>query len=224
MIATLARVDVHGGTMAEKSCFVVMPIRSQRGADGGAEYRHFRTLYDDWIKPVPVDHGYDVVRADDITQSGAITQDVVRRLADADLVIADLTTLNPNVFYELGVRHSLCGYGTIMILDEAQEDAVPFDLGDYRVLKFSSDMFGLGRLRQGLDDFIKGITENEAGSTRDNPVHAFLPSLPVNALTASTGSEQGRLRQQLVEVTRDLEMYRRRYGDIGPRHEGASSY
>src|ERR1017187_124997 len=128
-----------GGAMASKDCFVVMPIKK----DATEEYRHYRTLYEEWVKPIPEGKDSRVVRADDIQRSGLITQDVTLGLARADLVIADLTDLNPNVFYELGVRHALRGQGTIMLIDESRTLDVPFDISPYRVIRFTSDMYGL---------------------------------------------------------------------------------
>src|ERR1043166_10028507 len=98
----------------ERTCFVAMPIKR----DGTEEYAHFMAIYDQGIKPVVAKSGYQIVRADEVQKTGAITRDVVQWLATADLVIVDLTDLNPNVFYELGVRHALRANGTIMIIDE----------------------------------------------------------------------------------------------------------
>ena len=198
-------------SMPVRSCFVIMPIRSE----GTEEHLHFLTLYEEWLRPVLIENQFQVERADQINSVGAITQDVVMRLATADLVIADLTDLNPNVFYELGVRHSLRGVGTIMILDEGRTDHIPFDLSAYRVVTFRSDLIGIGKLRRTLADFVTTFQANES-ERRDNPVHDWLPTLPVNAIAATTGSEAGRLRAQLADAYKRLREYEETYG-LTPR-------
>jgi tetratricopeptide (TPR) repeat protein len=205
--------------MESKDCFVVMPIKK----DTSEEYRHYKTLYDEWIKPIPEGKNYKVIRADDIQRSGLITQDVILGLASADLVIADLTDLNPNVFYELGVRHALRGQGTIMLLDESRTQDVPFDISPYRVIKFTSDMYGLSNLRNKLNAYIDGLpSEATIEAARDNPVHDSIPSLPLDILSSSTGSEEGRLREQLTNVYRELQQYRQRFGEINQDREPES--
>jgi tetratricopeptide (TPR) repeat protein len=206
--------------MSGKECFIVMPIKK----DATEDYRHFKTLYEDWIKPIPESQGYKVVRADDIQRSGLITREVISALARADLVVADLTDLNPNVFYELGVRHALRGHGTIMLLDESRTQDVPFDLSPYRVIKFSSDMFGLGVLRKRLASYIEGIpSEATIETARDNPVHDSIPELPIDSLSSSTGSEEGKLRVQLTDAHRTLREYERQYGLLDQDREVESA-
>lgn len=88
-----------------------MPIKRE----GTVEHTHFKAIYEQVIKPAVTTLGYDIVRGDEVAEAGAITRDIVLRLSRAELVIVDLADLNPNVFYELGVRHVLRGKGTIMI-------------------------------------------------------------------------------------------------------------
>jgi hypothetical protein len=191
-------------------CFVIMPIRRE----GSEEYFHFRTIYDEYILPIVTPYGFEkVIRADDIHKSGAITQDIIVQLATAELVVADLTDLNPNVFYELGVRHSLRGRGTILVLDEGRTADVPFDLSAYRVIKFKSDLQGISKLRQGLKSYLDVLAAAPVdGEERDNPVHHWLPSLPVDALSAAVGSEAGQLRQRIAEISGQLRNYESRFG------------
>ena len=77
-----------------KNCFVIMPIQQAETA----KYRHYRALYDNIISPTVGAFGYEVKRADDFQKSGSITKDIIVPLAQADLVVADLTDLNANVF------------------------------------------------------------------------------------------------------------------------------
>lgn len=190
-------------------CFVVMRI----GKEGSDDHSHFRALYDEFIKPMVAECGYTVVRADDFEKGGAITSDIIRELASSDLVIADLTDLNPNVFYELGVRHSLVGRGTIMIVDDARTSSIPFDIGAYRVLKYTTDMKGLGKLREGLRRFILGFRDGD-NDDRDNPVHDILPQLPASALLASEESSDAEYRSEIRNLQKKIRSYEERFGLI----------
>lgn len=194
-----------------KECFLVMPIRKP----GTEEYEYFRALRDTVLEPVMKQLGHNVTRADDITQSGSITADVIKRLATADLVVADLTDLNPNVFYELGVRHTLRGQGTIMIVD-TDRTKVPFDLSPYRVIEFTPDLRGIEKLREMLIQFGNAISGAEPDPTKDNPVHDFLSSLPDDIYAHAEGSSEGELRQEVARLREQLRHYAERFGADSP--------
>ena len=100
-----------------KTCFVISPI----GSDGSDIYKKFKEVLDYIIKPAVEESGYGltVIRADDIKQSGSIIKDILQSLLNAHVVIADLTNQNPNVFYELGVRHALRPR-TILIAEKSE--------------------------------------------------------------------------------------------------------
>ena len=189
-----------------KTCFVVMPIRKE----GTDEHEHFRALHDTVITPAMRELGYAVTRADDIDSSGSIARDMVVQLATADVVIADLTGVNANVFYELGIRHALRGQGTIMIVDVALSE-VPFDLKPYRVIEFTSDLRGVEKLRHALVRFVKTIEGELPDTSKDNPVHDFLPSLPRDIYAHVEGSVEGEMR---AEIMRLKDFIRRRGIDI----------
>jgi tetratricopeptide (TPR) repeat protein len=196
---------------SDKSAFIMMPI----GKDGSPEHAHFRALYDEILKPTISLLGYSAFRADEVQKSGAITKEIIKRVASADLVVVDITELNPNVFYELGVRHSLRARGTVMIIDETRTETIPFDIGSYRVIKFRGDLPGLGKLRRELTAFVVALNSPaEMEDRRDNPVHDFLPSLPENALDAANKSSEGELREKLAKAQAKLREYESRVGSV----------
>jgi tetratricopeptide (TPR) repeat protein len=188
------------------TCFVIMPILRE----GTPEHVHFRNLYDVAIKPTLTAMGYEVKRADEVQDGGSITKDIVLRLAEADLVVADLTDLNPNVFYELGVRHVFRRSGTVIIADDSRTKSVPFDLNVYRVLWYRGDLSSLDELRRELEAFAKQQAQAHVDHI-DNPVHEVIPSLPPNALKALDTTE-GQLRQQLAEAEKTIQRYQVRSG------------
>jgi hypothetical protein len=111
---------------APKRCFVI----SEFGRDEKARSERKQTLKH-LVKRVLEPKGYHVERADDIDDLGQITHQIIERLLDDDLVVADLTGLNPNVFYELAVRHAARKpVITLMTFGES----IPFDLKDVRTV------------------------------------------------------------------------------------------
>jgi len=87
------------------------------------------------IKPVADELGYSVQRADEMTGS-VIMDDIITMLHNADIVIADLTDMNPNVFYELGIRDAFKGK-CINIICEDDNPLIPFDISHYRAYYYS---------------------------------------------------------------------------------------
>lgn len=203
-------IFVPGGKVS-RTAFVIMPIRKE----GTDEHAHFRTIYDDYIKPELEKSGYEVVRADEIQKSGAITRDIIDRLATADLVVADLTDLNANVFYELGVRHALHGRGCLMVIDEDRTSSIPFDLAAYRVHKYgTSSITAISPLRRAIANALETVPSG--GSGPENPVHDWLPSLPSDVVRNSNESSEGGLRAQLASLKKQLKRYEDRVGHISP--------
>src|SRR4051812_44657212 len=100
--------------------FVIMPFDPE-----------FDAVYTDLIVPPLREAGFEVQRADDVDARQNVMVDVVRGIAEADVVIADLTTGNANVFYELGLAHAL-GVPTVLIAQESSREDIPFDLRQYR--------------------------------------------------------------------------------------------
>jgi nucleoside 2-deoxyribosyltransferase len=155
-----------------KLCFVIMPIGS------GDAYEVYLNRYTNIIKPAIEGYQnegarvFDAVRADFITKTGSINKSVIQHIYNADLVIADLTDLNPNVFYELGVRHALRN-GTILVALEGTK--LPFDVGDLRSVFYKDRVGAEKEAVPEIQRLIRGLAE--ADSSEDSPVFAVLPKL-----------------------------------------------
>lgn len=142
-------------------------------------------IYSQWIKPcvesvkIP-GNSQDTIscdRADKQLRPGEIIADIIESLVTSDIVIADLSGRNPNVFYELGVRHTV-GRNTILIAENMGD--IPFDLRGLRTITYSYDPEGMLALRDCLQ---KAILEILDESERiDNPVHRFLYNREVDKL------------------------------------------
>jgi len=110
------------------------------------------------------DLGYEVHVAHEISLNGSITRQVVQHLLEDDLVVANLTTLNPNVMYELAVRHC-AGKPVITIAENGT--SLPFDIAEERTIFFSNDMRGVVELTSSLRQVVGA---NEERPIIDNPV------------------------------------------------------
>lgn len=147
-------------SVQKKHCFIVTPIGGavsevRRATDG---------LISAVIKPVLTDLGYEVHVAHEISLTGSITRQVVQHLLEDDLVIANLTTLNPNVMYELAVRHCV-GKPVVTIAENGTN--LPFDIAEERTIFFANDMRGVVELISSLRQV---ISANEEKPIIDNPV------------------------------------------------------
>src|SRR5689334_25440374 len=107
--------------------FVAMPFGTKEKID-------FNKVYSEYIKPALEGAGFEVFRADEEMRAGEIRTDMFQELLLADLVIADLSIDNPNVWYEMGVRHALRSRGIVQI--KSKRDYMPFDVYTDRTLSY----------------------------------------------------------------------------------------
>jgi hypothetical protein len=119
-------------------CFVIMPFG--RKPDASGREIDFDVIYKDIIEPSIRDVGFDSVRADEEVNAGIIHKAMFERLALSEYAIADLTIFNPNVYYELGVRHAVRPQTTALLSAEASR--LPFDIGNLRALPYALDEKG----------------------------------------------------------------------------------
>lgn len=126
-----------------RDCFVLMPFAP-----------NFDGIWQEVIAPTVREMGDNCVRADDIFRPGSVMDDVLTLIRRADYLIADLTTRNPNVFYELGLAHAL-EKQVILLADDIAE--VPFDVRHRRVIVYEDSALGIARLRGALKKAISGL-------------------------------------------------------------------
>jgi hypothetical protein len=124
----------------------------------------YDSLYREVIKPVSQEMGFKAVRGDDVFRPGIILQDIWRDIVSSDVIIAEITPANPNVFYELGLAHAM-GKQTVLLANR-QIDKLPFDVSGYRVI-FYDDTIGGKRdvertLRLHLQNIREGRTMQDA--------------------------------------------------------------
>lgn len=157
--------------------FVAMPFGIKPDAKGAMI--DFNRVYIDLIKPALVSAGLDPFRADEENRAGDIRADMFQELLVADLVVVDLTIDNPNVWYELGVRHALRARGVLLICGGRVTTA--FDLYTDRKLRYSikdgvPDAATLEHDKLCLTNMAKETMESWQGR-KVSPVYQLLPNL-----------------------------------------------
>lgn len=155
-------------TIEPDLCFVLMPFRSP-----------FTEVFEKHIKPTLKKCGFKVMKADDIFKSTPIVEDIWEHINKAGLIIADVTGKNPNVFYELGIVHTV---GTEVIIITQKEKDIPFDLKHYRHFRYENNQQGLSKLRDNLKKVSMALIRVQEGDTMDvasmSKNNSKLPKLP----------------------------------------------
>lgn len=155
-----------------KTCFVIMPFSET----SGHTQAHWTWLFDEFIRPSVEAHGYRCVRS--AASPRNIIAGIVHELFTVDVVLAVLTDFNPNVWYELGTRHSL-RRGTIMVIDKDQE--LPFDIRHFGCIFYSQYERPSFELEVGI--FLNAIEES---NRPDSPVFEYFTSSPVQMAAISS--------------------------------------
>jgi hypothetical protein len=178
------------------NAFIVRPFNTKEGID-------FERVEKELIHPALKELEIEGRTTGEIARSGNIRTDMFERLLLADIVVADMSIHNANVFYELGVRHALRDRRTFLIRCKGMPE-VPFDLKTDRYLEYDKDEPGAA-----LKQLVKGLQDTINSSLRDSPVFQLLPALdpPKREKLLLVPSDYGE------EVERALK--EKRAGDLG---------
>lgn len=160
----------------KKMCFVIMGFGKKKDPVTNRTIdldETFRKI----IRPAVQACNYCCVRADEISDSGIIDRSMYALLYSAELVIADISTYNPNAIYELGTRHALKPFSTIIIKED--EGTIPFDINHNRILSYKhlgneiTDTESKKATRE-LKELIISITKDPK---TDSPLYSFIPQI-----------------------------------------------
>jgi 3',5'-cyclic AMP phosphodiesterase CpdA len=168
--------------MAQRLLFVIMPF-GVRSLESG-EY-DFDAFYRSVLRPTGVEAGYEVLRIDEIVDTGIITDQVFKYLVNADVVIADVSYPNGNVYYELGVRQAVASGQTILVAKQGTE--LPFDIAAQRVLLYNADY-------QSDFEFVTNLRRAISADISD-PTNRVRSALESMGLASSPSSNQVRFEQ-----------------------------
>ncbi|WP_109437278.1 TRAFs-binding domain-containing protein [Aquimarina sp. AU119] len=160
----------------KKTCFVIIGFGIKTDFETGRRLNLDRT-FENIIKPVFDDLDILCYRASDLEQSGVIDKKMYENILKADFVVADISTLNPNAIYELGVRHALKPNTTIVIAEDKLK--IPFDINHVFIHSYKHLEEDIGvteaerfkaHLKKQVEKFIKA-------PEIDSPIYTFMPNL-----------------------------------------------
>lgn len=190
--------------MADKTCFVIAPI----GNPDSKTRKRSDQVFKHVISPAATECGYGPIRADQIAEPGLITTQVIQYVVDSPLVIADLTERNPNVFYELALRHAI--RKPFVQLIKAGEQ-IPFDVAGTRTITF--DHQDLDSAEEAKSEIIRQIKFLEDSSSEiQTPISV---SLDLQLLRESENPEHrsfADILSSLAGISRTLSSLEQRIG------------
>ncbi|WP_299114239.1 response regulator transcription factor [uncultured Winogradskyella sp.] len=172
--------------MKEKICFVIMPF-------GG----WFDNYYSDIYIPAIADSDLKPVRADNLYTPGSIINDIWRFTQEAEIILADLTGKNPNVFYELGLAHAIAK--PAILITQSMED-VPFDLRGLRIIVYDKNVHNWGEL-------LKIKISNAISETLNSPLKSVLPTFI--DLKPSKKQNLTEFDKEMLDLKQDVELLKR---------------
>jgi hypothetical protein len=166
-------------------CFVLMPFGVKKDPSGGPDI-DFDAIYENGIRPGVEAADMEPIRADEERTGGIIHRAMYERLLLCEFAVADLTTANPNVFYELGVRHATRPATTLPIF--AAKQTLPFDIGFLRALPYDlseGNRFGpnaAAQLRTAVARRLTELRETAQDLVVDSPLFQLLTDYPAPSL------------------------------------------
>lgn len=125
--------------------FIVMPFSEP-----------YETLYTEVIQKVVKKERFEPIRVDEIRGPGNVLEDIRRQIASAHVVVAEISSPNPNVFYEVGYAHAL-NKPVILLARRDGDQALPFDLRPYRVIFYDDTIGGKTEVERALRDHLKAV-------------------------------------------------------------------
>ena len=175
----------------KKNCFIISPI--------GEEASEIRKRADQVLKhiltPTAQACGYEPIRADKISEPGIITSQVIQHIVDDPLVIADLTGMNPNVFYELAIRHAI-RKPLVQIVNKGEK--IPFDVAGMRTIPV--DHHDLDSVEEAKAEIQKQIKAVE-GKTTDQIESPISVSVELQTLRQSDRPEDRTLAEIVSAIS-----------------------
>lgn len=146
-----------------KKCFIITPI----GNENSSIFRKAKGVIESVIKPILEKYGFDDIKpAYEIMESGMISNQIIGRIINDDLIVANLTGNNPNVMYELAIRHG-AAKPIIHICEDGT--SLPFDIKDNRTIFYKDDMLGVQELKRNFEAFVKQVDYSK--EYKDNPIY-----------------------------------------------------
>ena len=156
-------------------CFVLMPFG--RKMDAAGRVTNFDSVYEKIIAPAVSQAGLEPIRADEEKIGGTIHKPMFERLMLCHYAVADITGANPNVFYELGIRHAMRPRSTVIVF--AEGTVLPFDIALVRGISYKTD--GAGEpvgVEATLAAIASQLTSARGNPLDDSPIFQLVEGVP----------------------------------------------
>lgn len=188
---------------AKPLCFVMMPISDGQNYDPG----HFNRVYEHLFKPAIEAAGFNYERADDITKTDYIVVSIVKKIIDAEMVLCDMSSRNPNVLYELGLRHA---YQKKVVLVKDTKTEKIFDVQGLRYTEYDGTL----RVDTVQKDIIK-IKESleKTYSDKDSSINSIVQ---LSGIVAATPPEQKKVSADTAMLLNAIEGLRNQVSVLMP--------
>jgi O-acetyl-ADP-ribose deacetylase (regulator of RNase III) len=163
-----------------RQCFVIMPFGEKKDDQG--QVIDFDKIHNEIIKPAIESLRDDkifikCIRCDEVEKAGLIHERMIKYILDAEVAVVDITTLNPNVFYELGVRHALNDRVTVLIRREGTKN--PFNITGMNTIEYALEPDEKAeQARTAIRNFVRN---GLLSSARDSLVYSVVPNLEVRS-------------------------------------------
>lgn len=192
-------------SLQKKECFIIMPISDVEGYAQG----HFKHVYENIIYPSCEMAGYQAVRADEVKATNLIHLDILKKLIDAPIAICDLSTRNPNVLFELGIRQAFDK--PVVLIQEAGTPKI-FDIAPLRYLEYSKEMryHDVLRSQNELKEAIEATAAADGDAGNVNSIVKLLALNNAAKIPQLKGGKEGLalevLQAEMREVRKLMEM------------------
>ena len=173
----------------ERKCFIVTPI-----GDADSEIRrHIDGIIDQAIIPALQNKFKDIIVAHRKYEVGSITNAIIKEIIEADLVIANLTKLNPNVMFELAIRYS---FGKPVIVIAERNTKLPFDINSENTIFYVNDPTGAAELKDLIIKF-----ESNIDYTKDKygPVYDSIKRISMLKVSESSDSKKNQIDSYMLD-------------------------
>jgi hypothetical protein len=202
-----------------KKCFIITPI----GSDKSDIRRHAEGVINEVLRPILENDPYNfiVIYPKEVSTSGSITRQVIKDIYESDLVIANLTSLNPNVMYELSFRHA-CAKPIIHICERGTD--LPFDIKDHRTIFYDNDMTGALELKSDLIRMLNCI--DDYSQDNNNPIYNSLFNISIDKLInlPEVASQDKAILKLLNDISQDISLLKIKNSNSSKRIAVPDSY
>ncbi|MCL2774314.1 MAG: response regulator [Oscillospiraceae bacterium] len=185
MTGNISPTQEENSATVKSTCFVIMPFSA-------TTEKHTESYWDSFFEVIKREielQGFACTRSE--TGPYHMVKHIIEKIHDSDIVIAVLTDMNPNVWYELGIRHSLKN-GTLMLLENGQQ--IPFDISSYGLIKYSDGISLANTLAKEIHLYINKLNEN---------IHFDSPVMDYLNLSASHDSKIDKIYKLVLKIANE---------------------